>query len=290
MSSDGQERETPIEAVGAVVLYLQECRRAKIKPSESEIARVAVHAADTARAALAAREEPSGCTPCTDCGVDYAANCGAWRVEDELWQQVVGTDATVVLCPSCFAKRSAREEPGAKTHEYEMPESVIVARVAKAITDHRFSGGGTLGVGGPHALEIAKAAIAAFCGAREDTERPRSMGQVIEDAKRIEGERIDAFGEDTERPDEGVRELLKNPGRDLIFAMWGMGYDLRDAEGKRPLTWGDEIREVLRRFEIVTRDTEQEHGPTSPAGAQAAELDDLHERGWTGCGEQEHEG
>ena len=54
----GQEREVPIEAVGAVVLYLQECRRAKVKPSESEIARVAVHAADLARGALAARDEP----------------------------------------------------------------------------------------------------------------------------------------------------------------------------------------------------------------------------------------
>jgi hypothetical protein len=49
---DGQERETPVEAVGAVVLYLQECRRAKLEPSESEIAHVAVQAADAARAAL----------------------------------------------------------------------------------------------------------------------------------------------------------------------------------------------------------------------------------------------
>jgi hypothetical protein len=79
---------------------------------------------------------------------------------------------------------AAREEPAtAPTHEYEMPESVIVARVAKAITDHRFSGGGTLGVGGPHALEIAKAAIAAFCAAREDTERPD--GERIQELEEV---------------------------------------------------------------------------------------------------------
>src|SRR5690349_21441754 len=41
--------ETPIEAIGAVVLYLQDCHRTKVKPSESEIATVAVRAADQAR-------------------------------------------------------------------------------------------------------------------------------------------------------------------------------------------------------------------------------------------------
>lgn len=58
-----------------------------------------------------AHEEPfpSGCTPCADCGIDYAAYCGAWLVADAIWQRVVGTDPTVVLCPSCFAVRAARE-------------------------------------------------------------------------------------------------------------------------------------------------------------------------------------
>jgi hypothetical protein len=51
-------------------------------------------------------------------------------------------------------------------------EDTTIERVAKAITDHRFPGGTGPGIGGPHALEIAEAAIAAFCAAREDTERP----------------------------------------------------------------------------------------------------------------------
>jgi hypothetical protein len=64
-----------------------------------------------------------------------------------------------------------------------MPESIIVARVAKAITDHRFPGGSGPGIGGPHALEVAEAAIAAFCAAREDTKRPEDMPVFVLKAK-----------------------------------------------------------------------------------------------------------
>lgn len=41
--------DVPIEAIGAVVLYLQDCRYRKAKLSESELARAAVNAADQAR-------------------------------------------------------------------------------------------------------------------------------------------------------------------------------------------------------------------------------------------------
>src|ERR1035441_7003795 len=96
----GQEREVPIEAVGAVVLYLQECRRAKIKPSESEIARVAVYAADTARAALAAREEPLTVWTCMSCGhISDGQSCRACGSEamPERWVREAPTDRKSVV-------------------------------------------------------------------------------------------------------------------------------------------------------------------------------------------------
>jgi hypothetical protein len=64
--------------------------------------------------------EPSGCTPCADCGTDYAAVSGAWRVDDAIWQAVVGTDPTVVLCPSCFIKRASLSTPEDSPREHRL--------------------------------------------------------------------------------------------------------------------------------------------------------------------------
>lgn len=47
----------------------------------------------------------TGCTPCSDCGTDYAALTGAWLVSDECWQRFAGTDPSIVLCPRCFISR-----------------------------------------------------------------------------------------------------------------------------------------------------------------------------------------
>lgn len=58
--------------------------------------------------------DPSGCTPCTDCGADYYdPERGAFMMSDQLWQSVVGDDPSVVLCPPCFVKRTdaVRIEP-----------------------------------------------------------------------------------------------------------------------------------------------------------------------------------
>ena len=42
------------------------------------------------------------------------------------------------------------------------PPSVAVEAVAKAITAHSFPGGTSVGINGPHAEEVARAAIDAF--------------------------------------------------------------------------------------------------------------------------------
>lgn len=157
-------------------------------------------------AALAAREEPphdnedasSERAGCANPRCLNGANCPGhpWH-EDELDQlrrlEAVSRDMNVAAhrgagfrqAANFYRSRfAAREEPQlAKTHEYEMPESIIVARVAKAITDHRFPGGSGPGIGGPHALEVAEAAIAAFCAAREDTKRPEDMPVFVLKAK-----------------------------------------------------------------------------------------------------------
>lgn len=57
------------------------------------------------RAVAASPDALTGCTPCSDCGIDYAALTGAWLVSDECWQRFVGTDPSIVLCPRCFISR-----------------------------------------------------------------------------------------------------------------------------------------------------------------------------------------
>ena len=51
---------------------------------------------------------PSGCTPCSDCGADYAAVTGAWLASNEFWERIVGSDQSIVLCPLCFIRRCDR--------------------------------------------------------------------------------------------------------------------------------------------------------------------------------------
>jgi hypothetical protein len=131
----GQEREAPVEAVGAVVLYLQECRRAKIKPSESEIARVAVHAADTARAALTARQRVG------------TAGRSAEAPGDEVLEQ---------------ERLAAREEPQIPEQAYE----ALQAAMDFIQTVERWKGSD------PDEIHELIALVETALAAREDTERP----------------------------------------------------------------------------------------------------------------------
>lgn len=89
------------------------------------------NARDLLRTALAERPTGrvnlSGCTPCTDCGRDYAAESDEpFLMSDDLWQSVVGTDGSVVLCPRCFVKRVDRAGVGGVTHVHRYGRSATV--------------------------------------------------------------------------------------------------------------------------------------------------------------------
>ena len=86
--------------------------------------------------------------------------------------------------------------------------------------------------------------------------------------------------EDTERRDDGVRRDWKckrcASGRWVAVSLDGGATRLHQCVPCGAI--GNPVR-----------DTEPESKPSSAAGAQAAELDDLHERGWTGGTEREPE-
>jgi hypothetical protein len=58
--------------------------------------------------------------------------------------------------------------------------------------------------------------------------------------------RIRAVAAEAER--DALREALRNPGGELLQAMWADGPDLRGIDGRFPVTWADRAREILRRF------------------------------------------
>ena len=215
----GQEREVPIEAVGAVVLYLQECRRAKIKPSESEIARVAVYAADTARAALAAREEPTGDDALCECG-----HTAHWHAA-VTFERKTGKGARAVL-------------QGAGVCEYDgdcdcegfrvglFSDTVICCDHGKVATAHcEMSGDGLVTLG-----ELIESYSNPPVAAREDTERPderlrgalNAVCRAYHDMAHTPSRSYDHCIEvmcanvrqllrDTERPDSACTCLIKAP-------------------------------------------------------------------------------
>ena len=141
---------------------------------------------------------------------------------------------------------------------------------------------------------------------REDAERPRkrprewvlisardgSLGaihsgpQLVPDGSNVDARVRVVEVQDTERPDGQTTNLLAVEALDET-GLVRVEIDLAESPYLLAVSQARNLGELL--IEAADRLTHAEQEPNSypPADAQAAELDDLHERGWTGRAEQE---